>query len=213
MNLPIEVEVPAAVPQSTWRDWLGIVASVGCAIHCAAMPFVFAYLPSLGLSFLADEAFHKWMFVVCMGIGLTAFVPGWKLHRRLIPVSIAGVGLTFIGFAAFGLAGECCAACEVGAASETEDEEACACCADGSCAHDTSNVDGVVSSPSDPSSTQIETASTPTVIQASFPGSDFLAPYAPWITPIGGILLVCAHLLNRRYGCRCGCCESPATSS
>ena len=46
---------------STWKDWLGIVASVGCAIHCAAMPFVFAYLPALGLSFLADEAFHKWM--------------------------------------------------------------------------------------------------------------------------------------------------------
>jgi hypothetical protein len=46
---------------STWGDWLGMIASIGCAIHCAAMPFVIAYLPALGLSFLADEAFHKWM--------------------------------------------------------------------------------------------------------------------------------------------------------
>ena len=50
---------------STWRDWVGITASVGCAIHCAAMPFVIAYLPAFGLSFLADEAFHKWMALIC----------------------------------------------------------------------------------------------------------------------------------------------------
>ena len=66
---------------SSWRDWLGVVASVGCAIHCAAMPFVFAYLPALGLSFLADEAFHKWMALVCFLIAIVAFVPGIRKHK------------------------------------------------------------------------------------------------------------------------------------
>ncbi|MEM0925351.1 MAG: MerC domain-containing protein, partial [Planctomycetota bacterium] len=42
---------------SGWSDWIGMIASIGCAIHCAAMPFVIAYLPSLGLSFLSDESF------------------------------------------------------------------------------------------------------------------------------------------------------------
>ena len=54
-------EAEPTARSSTFRDWLGIVASIGCAIHCAAMPFVFAYLPAMGLSFLADESFHKWM--------------------------------------------------------------------------------------------------------------------------------------------------------
>ena len=42
-----------------WSDWLGVVAAIGCAIHCAAMPLIIAYLPALGLSFLADEGFHQ----------------------------------------------------------------------------------------------------------------------------------------------------------
>ena len=28
---------------------------------------------------------------------------------------------------------------------------------------------------------------------------------------LGGIVLVSAHLLNRRYGCLCGCCSSEVT--
>lgn len=206
MNLPIEVLTQQPASQSTWRDWLGIVASVGCAIHCAAMPFVIAYLPALGLSFLADEAFHKWMFVVCMGIGLAAFFPGWKLHRRLAPIAIATVGLALIGAAAFGFAGECCAACEVDAvASDTESTETCACCEESCCAEeqDQATVDSN------------ELAGTPVneevtaVAQASLINTSFLVPYAPWITPIGGLILIAAHLMNRRYGCRCGCCPSP----
>lgn len=211
MSLPIEVIPQEAAPQSTWRDWLGIVASVGCAIHCAAMPFVIAYLPSLGLNFLADEAFHKWMFVTCMGIGLIAFFPGWKLHRRLVPVSIASVGLTFIGFAAFGLAGECCAACETAAVATVEGEGAeatCACCEHDSCEHGETDAETFASISTAPSDVEL----TPVVAKASVVESGFLTPYAPWITPIGGLLLVCAHLLNRRYGCRCGCCEAPTAS-
>ena len=49
-----------ALPRRAWADWAGMIASIGCAIHCAAMPLVLAYLPTLGLSWLADEVFHKW---------------------------------------------------------------------------------------------------------------------------------------------------------
>lgn len=200
MNLPIKVLTAEASPQSTWRDWLGIVASVGCAIHCAAMPFVIAYLPALGLSFLADEAFHKWMFVVCMGIGLAAFFPGWKLHRRLVPIAIATVGLTMIGTAAFGFAGECCASCELNAAAagtEIEDGAACECCENGCCDADEESTPA-----QDLQSTDAENA------QATLINTSSLTPFLPWITPIGGLILIAAHLMNRRYGCRCGCCPT-----
>ena len=102
--------VPAAA--GAWSDWLGMIASIGCAIHCAAMPFVIAYLPALGLSFLADEAFHKWMAVGCFAIAVTAFIPGLRKHGRLAPVTIGSVGLVMISVAAFGFAGECCPSCE-----------------------------------------------------------------------------------------------------
>ena len=106
---------------STWRDWLGIVASIGCAIHCAVMPFVIAYLPALGLSFLADEAFHKWMALICFLIAIAAFVPGIRKHGSWVPISIGAFGLVFITCAAFGLAGECCPSCVASAtAAETD---------------------------------------------------------------------------------------------
>ena len=182
---------------STWRDWVGITASVGCAIHCAAMPFVIAYLPAFGLSFLADEAFHKWMALICFLIAIAAFVPGLRKHRNWIPVSVGAIGLAFITFAAFGLAGECCPSCAetatmTSAATPTQSasaETGCIECEEcQSCS---------------------EVASTASVIDGKSQDDadeSLLSTLAPWITPFGGLMLVSAHLLNRRYGCLCGCC-------
>ncbi|WP_413431886.1 MerC family mercury resistance protein [Crateriforma spongiae] len=189
---------------SGWSDWAGMVASVGCAIHCAAMPFVIAYLPALGLSFLADEAFHQWMAVGCFAIALTAFVPGLRKHGRLTPVIIGSVGLVMISVAAFGFAGECCAACEeattastvaptdpasgVNATASSDD------CTEACCPH----------CAADESSTGESDTAEQTPPSSS---SQLVATLVPWMTPLGGIVLVSAHLLNRRFGCSCGCCE------
>ena len=198
-----------------WSDWVGMVASIGCAVHCAAMPFAIAYLPALGLGFLADESFHKWMAAGCFVIALSAFVPGFRKHRRLIPVVIGSCGLVMITIAAFGFAGECCAACE----SETSavalvttvnsdnaaaitaspiDAEVCteACCAD----HESQNA--IVGS----TSTSNDSSSAALPLQTST-SSSLGRKIVPWLTSIGGIVLVVAHLLNRRFGCLCGCCE------
>lgn len=185
---------------SMWRDWLGMVASIGCAIHCAAMPFVIAYLPALGLSFLADEAFHKWMALICFLIAIVAFIPGIRKHGNWIPISIGAFGLLFITFAAFGLAGECCASCASCALTETSAgahatvlDTQCDQCTH--CQSETKLESGVAT-----------TDSTIALTPESKPEKDLLATLAPWITPLGGLLLVSAHLLNRRYGCLCGCC-------
>jgi len=175
---------------STWRDWLGMVASIGCAIHCAAMPFVIAYLPALGLSFLADESFHKWMALICFLIAIVAFIPGIRKHGNWLPISIGAFGLVFITFAAFGLAGECCSSCQsrdpsagVHATALDTGCEQCAC----HCELETS--ESAITAAAEPDQEK-----------------DLLATLGPWITPFGGLLLVSAHLLNRRYGCLCGCC-------
>lgn len=187
-----------ASSNSSWRDWLGIVASVGCAIHCAAMPFVIAYLPAWGLSFLADEAFHKWMALVCFLIAIAAFVPGIRKHENWLPISIGAFGLALITVAAFGLAGECCPSCESSKIA-TDDSVTCVDCVDCSqCQSQRTELESNESSLGE--------------FSASDNQQDLLSKLAPWITPVGGLLLVFAHLLNRRFGCLCGCCVPNSTA-
>lgn len=188
--------------RSSWSDWLGMVASIACAVHCAAMPFVIASLPALGLSFLADESFHQWMAVACFGIAIAAFVPGWRRHGSWLPGAVGLVGIIFIGGAAFGMPGECCASCETSlpdtvSVNTISEEESCECC--------------VVAANESPDGS----TSTPILRIASLAGMDpaaltpLLSWAAPWLTPIGGLILVAAHLLNRRFGCACGSCDEP----
>jgi len=197
--LPLSSSEPTRI--STWRDWVGIVASIGCAIHCAAMPFVIAFLPALGLSFLADESFHQWMALACFLIAIAAFVPGFRKHRRMTPIAIASVGLVLITSAAFGSAGACCAACETSTIAATD----AAVCTDACCEHCTAAAGADAGSDGAESTLSSLAASGSTPEQSGLQA--LVAPFALWITPIGGLLLVCAHLLNRRYGCLCGCCE------
>jgi len=182
-------------PTSRWQDWIGIVASIGCAIHCAAMPFVISFLPAMGLSFLADEAFHRWMALACFVIAMSAFVPGFRHHRRFTPSVIAVVGLLLITVAAFGFAGDCCATCVLSDASSVS----AAGCTDQCCEHCVADSVAEQTVPETPIAG---------IAVAAIVSPEWLTHFAPWLTPLGGMLLVTAHLLNRRYGCLCGCCES-----
>ena len=126
------IENDFALPRSqAYRDWLGVGASVLCAIHCAAMPFVIGFLPLLGLSFLADPAFHQWMVAICLALALLAFVPGWRRHHRLAPTGIGLAGLTLITVAAFAGPEECCPSCPPAdeTATSTGDQYSARCCA------------------------------------------------------------------------------------
>ena len=125
--MTLEFDVVSAgetVPQRAWADWAGMIASIGCAIHCAAMPLVFAYLPALGLSWLADEGFHRVMAIVCFGLAMAAFLPGWRKHRSFAPIVWGVLGLALLNTAAFALEGGCCSSCTSAATS----------CVDGDCA-------------------------------------------------------------------------------
>lgn len=180
-------------------DWLGVCASVACAIHCAAMPFVITFLPMLGLSFLADEGFHQVMVVVCTLLALLAFVPGWRVHRKWLPAGIAVAGLTMIGVAAFALEDSCacCTLPEETQAAAALGENA-AVCTDESCKH---------------CAAKAAEASAAAQASEAVEEEPVLSGLVPWITPLGGILLVVAHLVNRRLSCVCGCCPTKAATA
>jgi len=175
-----------SMKSSTRSDWLGVCASIICAVHCAAMPFIISYLPALGLSFLADEMFHKVMVFVCFSIAIYAFIPGLKKHRKWAPVTFGALGLMFISVAAFGVEEDCCTTLADG----TEVPDCCVV----DCEDDKLDV-------SEYQAVGLEGDDSTTV-------QDLLSQFALWITPLGGAFLVVGHLLNKRFGNACNCCST-----
>lgn len=179
---------------------MGIAASLGCAVHCAAMPFVIAFLPMLGLSFLADKSFHRVMVVFCLLIAAAAFIPGWQRHHKLLPILVATAGLGLIGIEAFAIQDECCADCAI------ENESALVLL-------DTTDYPELETSGFDKTlyldvNCEIFTQRLTREIRIDSPG-DGSSParnrFVSWIAPLGGILLMIAHLVNRVFSNHCGC--------
>lgn len=80
-------------------DNLGIIASIGCLIHCAALPFVVAFLPVLGLGWLDSHESHQYLAAFIIGFALLAVVPAYFRHRRteVLVATIVGMGLVVTG--------------------------------------------------------------------------------------------------------------------
>ncbi len=178
----------------TWADWTGLAASIACGIHCAAMPLLLSYLPSFGLSWLAHEGFHQWMTVVCFVFAASAFVPGWRKHKSLVPAFSGVIGITLLSLSAFVFGDECCAAAT---GSQLAQNAACtdAACTDAACT-DAACTDAACSE---------QKSGQATDIQKSFQ----FASFANWLSPLGGLFLVIGHVANHRKNCTCSsghCC-------
>ena len=173
----------------TWADWTGLAASIACGIHCAAMPLLLSYLPSFGLSWLAHEGFHQWMTVFCFVFAASAFVPGWRKHKSLVPAFSGVIGITLLSLSAFVFGDECCAAAT---GSQLAQNAACtdAACTDAAC------TDAACSE---------QKSGQATDIQKSFQ----FASFTNWLSPLGGFFLVIGHIANHRKNCTCSsghCC-------
>ena len=170
------------VARPAWADMTGLIASIGCAIHCAAMPIVIGYLPALGLGWVATQGFHQAMALICSLIAIAAFVPGWRKHKRLLPTALGLIGITLLTSHAFG-SNDCCSTSDAVCS-----EQACELCAD-----------------TGQSPNPIETK-LPTSTKAE---SVLWSSIAWLVTPLGGFFLICAHLVNHRLGCLCCQGEHP----
>jgi hypothetical protein len=172
------------VPRAAW-DYVGVGLSILCAIHCAVTPLLLAALPTWGLSWLADEGVHQWLAGGALAIGGLAFWPGYRRHRRLIVPGLAFAALGLLTFGAFAAPDDCCAPVTNRSLADGQPDGADLpeCCRADRC---------VAASSAMPINPQRE------------PG--VLSRLAPAATPIGGLLLVVAHLMNHScctaFGCR-----------
>jgi len=77
-------------------DRLGATASFLCAIHCAALPFVLALLPVLGLGFLADHGFERGFVMFAGALATATLVSAYRHHRQPLPLLLALPGLVLL---------------------------------------------------------------------------------------------------------------------
>jgi hypothetical protein len=80
-------------------DRVGATASLLCAVHCAALPFVLALLPALGLGFLADHGFEHG-FIACASVfAVVTLIYGYRRHRvrRAFIFLLPGLALLWAG--------------------------------------------------------------------------------------------------------------------
>ncbi|WP_243732583.1 MerC domain-containing protein [Pedobacter metabolipauper] len=78
-------------------DQLGMTASIACAIHCAALPFLIGTLPLLGLSFLADSWVEITMICLSLAIGVYSLSVSYPKHKKKIPLIVLIAGFVLIG--------------------------------------------------------------------------------------------------------------------
>jgi hypothetical protein len=77
-------------------DRVGATASLLCALHCAALPFVLTVLPALGLGFLADHRFERTFIALASVLALTTLIRGYRRHRMPGALSILVPGLILL---------------------------------------------------------------------------------------------------------------------
>lgn len=93
-------------------DKTAISLSFICTLHCLALPFAVALLPTLAAANLQDEAFHLWMIIAVIPTSLLALTMGCKKHSdyRVLLLGITGLGLlilaVFLGHDLLGESGE-----------------------------------------------------------------------------------------------------------
>ncbi len=78
--MPAAQESSAVKPPPAILDRVGAGASLACAIHCVALPFVVTALPFLGLGFLASNPFELGMICFTVSLATVSFCWGSRLH-------------------------------------------------------------------------------------------------------------------------------------
>lgn len=225
-----------------WKDKLGIVASVTCAVHCAATPILLACLPALKFTeWMASPQFHQVAAIICVGLVAMSIWPAFRKFRDYRVLGLSSAGLVLIVAAAFVLPDHCCSHTEVAGdlplataglggkvhlvSSTKMVSESQAVCTDGCCSDNvfakrrallggSSNTATGNSGPQDTTSHDHSSHEHTDFASALF-GSVFVATVQPWLTPIGGVLLVMAHAFNlsrRRTSCGSAACGCPGSS-
>lgn len=75
---------------------LGIYASLACAIHCAAFPFLLVFMPSFAEWLHLDTTMEAALLAGVVLIAGVAMLRAFPAHRKIQPAMIATLGVVFL---------------------------------------------------------------------------------------------------------------------
>lgn len=194
--------------ESSWKDKIGIAASALCAVHCAATPILLASLPTLQFTeWMASPEFHQIAAIICVSLVSISIWPAFHRHRDYRVLGLSTTGLALILGAAFLLPDSCCST-ESGSAriaftsTNSHDHSG----------HDHAGHDHTGHDHTSGIASTLESGASDMAFSGT--GTAVFAEVQPWMTPLGGLLLIAAHFLNLRRGfkvcqARCDCDEMP----
>jgi hypothetical protein len=73
-------------------DTLGAWLSIGCAIHCMALPLLLGVAPLLGLGFLASDLSETLFLSASTGVAVLSLCWGFTIHRKCRAVLLLASG-------------------------------------------------------------------------------------------------------------------------
>lgn len=85
-------------------DFIGLITSLLCALHCACIPLLLSFSTLAGFHFLGNPWVEYSVVIVSLVIALISFIPAYRIHhRKLSPILILGIGFVFIAMGQTGL--------------------------------------------------------------------------------------------------------------
>ncbi|WKN44169.1 MerC domain-containing protein [Tunicatimonas pelagia] len=83
-------------------DFVGFSASLLCALHCAALPFLLTLAPLAGLQFLRNPWIEYTLILISFCIACYALIPGYRrYHRKPLALILVLLGFLLIGSGRF----------------------------------------------------------------------------------------------------------------
>lgn len=76
-------------------DYVGILFSVLCTIHCLFLPVLISVVPTFSHK-LENEWIHFVLLAVLIPVALMSFVISKKNHKKASPLTLGIVGITFL---------------------------------------------------------------------------------------------------------------------
>ncbi len=205
----------------SWFPWpvsgdrIGVFASVLCAIHCAATPFLLLFLPVFGKVW-SHPASHWIMALLVVPLAAVTVITGYKRHRRkwVVLTCFLGIGFVLTGAAAPGFESSPGKESPAPVATGNAEDEAIGDCAEsdsfaeceeGQCEMASECAESDMADASGSDEEGCVDACCPSIQADAEGGWRIHVPLASVLTTIGGIFLIVTHIGNL---CRCSCCHT-----
>jgi hypothetical protein len=79
-------------------DAIGMMASILCAIHCAALPLLLSLSTLASLHFLANPWIEYSVIILSLFLAVVSFLPAYRRHHgQYAPIGLLGIGFVLIG--------------------------------------------------------------------------------------------------------------------